>query len=136
MTLHLHHLTGCTPTPLAHYLKAIGILRLVAQQKDPDVRGFWCDQHFCLLTSLDEGALEAFFLDEYSPTPFVSPWNKGSGFYAKSDKGLTPLEHSTAERFKPFRFGIAEARAPLAGITAADAEVRRSIPPPRELETV
>ncbi len=125
MTVFLHHLKGCMPTPLAHYLKAIGILRLVAQQKDPDVRGFWRDQHFCLLTTLDEAALEAFFLDDYAPTPFVSPWNKASGFYAANDKGLTAVEGSIAPRFQPFRRAIAEARAPLAGIARADAEVRR-----------
>lgn len=125
MTVHLHHLTGCAPTPLAHYLKAIGILRLIAQQKDPNVRGFWHDQHFCLLTTLDEPALEEFFLDEYAPTPFVSPWNKGSGFYAANDKGLGPVEASKAARFEAFRRGIAEARAQLEGIAKADAEVRR-----------
>ncbi|MGH7272537.1 MAG: type I-G CRISPR-associated protein Cas8g1/Csx17, partial [Polyangiaceae bacterium] len=125
MTVHLHHLTGCAPTPLAYYLKAIGILRLVAQQKDADVRGFWRDQHFCLLTTLDEAALEAFFLDEYAPTPFVSPWNKGSGFYATNDKGLAPVERSKAPRFEAFRRGISEARIQLEGITRADAEVRR-----------
>jgi len=125
MTIHLHHLSGCAPTPLAHYLKAIGILRLVAQQKDPDVRGFWRDQRFWLLTTLDADALETFFLDEYAPTPVVSPWNKGSGFYAANDKGLTPVEHSRAPRFEAFRRGIAEARAPLTAIAKADAEVRR-----------
>ncbi|MEO8603547.1 MAG: type I-U CRISPR-associated protein Csx17 [bacterium] len=125
MTVHLHHLAGCAPTPLAYYLKAIGILRLVAQQKDPDVRGFWRDQHFCLLTTLEETALEAFFLDEYAPTPFISPWNKGSGFYAANDKGLAPVECSRAPRFEPFRRGIAEARMQLDSITRADAAVRR-----------
>lgn len=92
MTLHLHHLTGCAPAPLAHYLKALGILRLVARQKDEAARGFWKDEHFCLITSLDRDALERFFLDEYEPTPFVSPWNKGSGFYADDDPAL---EHRT-----------------------------------------
>lgn len=125
MTVYLHHLKGCAPSPLAHYLKAIGILRLVAQQKDPDARGFWRDQHFCLLTTLDESALEAFFLNDYAPTPFVSPWNKGSGFYATNDKGLSPVEGSTAPRFAAFRRGISEARTQLDGITRADAEVRR-----------
>ncbi len=125
MTIHLHHLRGCAPSPLAHYLKAIGILRLVAQQKDPDVRGFWRDQHFCLLTTLDEASLEAFFLEEYAPTPFVSPWNKGSGFYAVDDKGLSPIEGSRAPRFQAFRLGIFEARAQLDSIARADAEVRR-----------
>lgn len=125
MTVHLHHLAGCAPSPLAHYLKAIGILRLVAQQKDPAARGFWQDQHFCLLTTLDAAALEAFFLDEYAPTPFVSPWNKGSGFYTTNDKGLGPVEGSRAIRFEAFRKGIAEARKPLEAISKADAEVRR-----------
>lgn len=125
MTVHLHHLQGCAPSPLAHYLKAIGILRLVVQQKDPEARGFWHDQHFCLLTTLDEAALEAFFLEDYAPTPFISPWNKGSGFYATKDKGLDPVEHSKAARFEPFRQGIAEARRQLGDITRADAVVRQ-----------
>lgn len=124
MTAYLHHLYGCTPTPLAHYLKAIGVLRIVAQQKDPEVRGFWRDQHFCLFTTLDEAALESFFLDEYEPTPFVSPWNKGSGFYTENDKGLAPVEGSKAPRFETFRRGIAEARAQLDAITKTDARVR------------
>lgn len=125
MKIHLHHLSGCAPTPLAHYLKAIGILRLVSQQGDADVRGFWRDQHFCVLTTLDQDALERFFLEGYAPTPFVSPWNKGSGFYAANDKGLAPVEDSRAPRFAAFRRGIAEARARLADIAKADAEVRR-----------
>lgn len=124
MTLHLHHLTGCAPTPLAHYLKALGILRIVAEQKDAEARGFWRDQHFCLLTKLDRSELERFFLADYEPTPFVSPWNKGSGFYAASDPALGPLEKSTATRFSPFRAGIAAARQPLAAITHADSRVR------------
>ncbi|MBX3273833.1 MAG: type I-U CRISPR-associated protein Csx17 [Sandaracinaceae bacterium] len=124
MTLHLHHLRGCAPAPLAHYLKALGILRVVGRQKDPDARGYWHDEHFCLLTKLDQGALERFLLEEYAPTPFVSPWNRGSGFYAAEDPGLGPLEKSTAPRFEPFRHGIAAGRAPLAAIGAADARVR------------
>lgn len=125
MTIHLHHLHGCAPTPLAHYLKAIGILRLVAQQKDAEARGCWRDQHFCLLTVLDPHALEQFFLEGYAPTPFVSPWNKGSGFYTTKDKGLAPIEGARAPRFEAFRQAIEEARRPLAAITKADAEVRR-----------
>jgi len=33
--MHIHDLNGCAPVPLAHYLKALGILRLVAEQADP-----------------------------------------------------------------------------------------------------
>ena len=44
-SLHLHHVSGCAPAPLAHYLKALGILRIVAEQRDPDIRGWWHDDH-------------------------------------------------------------------------------------------
>lgn len=123
-TLHLLHLDGCAPAPLAHYLKALGVLRIVAEQKDADARGFWQDEHFCLLTKLDREALERFFLEEYAPTPFVSPWNKGSGFFSPRDPGLAPIESSSAVRFSTFREGIKAARAPLAELAAADALVR------------
>jgi CRISPR-associated protein Csx17 len=124
MTTHLHHLYGCAPTPLAHYLKAIGILRIVAQQKDAEVRGFWRNEHFCLLTTLNQDALQTFFLKEYAPTPFISPWNKGSGFYTKNDKGLAPVEGSHAPRFQAFRRAISDARSQLDAITKADSKVR------------
>ncbi len=124
MTLHLHHMTGCAPAPLAHYLKALAVLRLVGEQKDPEARGFWQDEHFCLLTALDRDQLERFFLEEYRPTPFVSPWNKGAGFFKKDDPGMAPLEASVAPRFRAFRAGIALARQRLDEISKADAEIR------------
>jgi CRISPR-associated protein Csx17 len=60
-------LTGCTPTPLAGYLKALGILRLVAEQKEAEVRGFWRDETFGLATALTADELVAFLLHEYAP---------------------------------------------------------------------
>lgn len=54
-------------------LTAPGILRLVAEQEDPAVRGWWQDEYLCLLTEMDRSALEPFFLEEDAPTPFVSP---------------------------------------------------------------
>lgn len=36
--LHLNHLKVCAPAPSAHDLKTLGILRLIAEQKDPAVR--------------------------------------------------------------------------------------------------
>jgi len=124
VTLHLHQLTGCAPAPLAHYLKALGILRIVAEQKDPAARGWWRDEHFCFTTTLDRPELETFFLAEYRPTPFVSPWNKGSGFYNDPDLALAPLRKSVAERFAPFRAGVTAGFAELARLTNADSAVR------------
>lgn len=124
MTLHLHHLAGCMPTPLAHYLKALGIIRLVAEQKDPQARGFWRDEQFWLLTTLGRPALEQFFLEEYAPTPWVSPWNKGAGFFKPGDPGLVPIERSTAPRFADFRAGIEFCRNYTGEIARADADIR------------
>ena len=86
MSIHVHKLEGCAPTPLAHYLKALAILRLVTDQTDPDARGWWKDETFWLATRLSREELLHFFLNEYKPTPIVSPWNAGSGFYFREGK--------------------------------------------------
>ena len=124
MNIHLHVLKGCSPTPLASYLKALGILRLLSEQADPQARGWWDGETFCLLSRLSTEELEAFFLERYEPTPLLSPWNKGCGFFKANDPGLSPLEHSTAPRFKRFRDGAADARKLLDEISQADAAVR------------
>ena len=51
--IYVHQLDGCAPTPLAHYLKALGILRLVAEQADLDARGWWDGDRFRLATKLN-----------------------------------------------------------------------------------
>jgi CRISPR-associated protein Csx17 len=125
MSLHLYALNGCAPAPLANYLKALGILRLIVEQgADPSARGWWQDEHFHLLTRLTKQELEQFFLARYAPTPLLSPWNKGCGFFKPGDPGLTPLKESTAERFAPFRQGITESWRLLDDQTDADAVIR------------
>ena len=83
LTLH-----GCSPTPLASYLKALGVLRLLSSKAnnvkgkpaDPHARGWWQDERFHLLTLLGpEGVLE-FFLHDYAPSPVIAPWNGRAGF--------------------------------------------------------
>lgn len=124
MTMQIHVLKGCSPVPLAHYLKALGILRLVGEQADPQARGWWEGEHFRLMTKVSRDELESFFLERYEPTPLLSPWNKGCGFFKASDPGLTPLEKSTALRFEGFRRGVTEARRLLDEISHADATIR------------
>ena len=122
--LYEHSLDGCTPAPLAHYLKALGILRLVTQQADHSARGGWRDERFVLWTQLDRAALERFFLEDYSPTPLLSPWNKGSGLMFPGDAAVTALEKTSASRFADYRRGITDARAVNAALAAADAAIR------------
>lgn len=111
MSIHIHHLTGCAPAPLAHYLKALGILRLVAEQKDPAARGWWQDEHAVLATTMDEEELLRFFLQEYEPSPLVAPWNGGSGFYPKDNhKPVEVINQSVTARLAVYREAVALAR--------------------------
>ncbi|XYH98814.1 type I-U CRISPR-associated protein Csx17 [Sorangium sp. So ce1128] len=119
MSLHLHHLAGCTPEPIAGYLKALGVLRAVASQADRGARARWSSGRFELVTSLDRDGLARFFLEAYAPSPIIAPWNGGSGFYPKDTKdGIEPLSSSPANRFAAYREAISAGRA----IVAARAE--------------
>ncbi|MCH9826200.1 MAG: type I-U CRISPR-associated protein Csx17 [Gammaproteobacteria bacterium] len=105
-------LPGCTPTPLASYLKALAILRLVAEAGDEnggdaEATGFWRNDVFVLRTRLTAEQLREFFLEHYRPTPLVAPWGARSGFYGGSAEkaaraALNEIETSTHERLKPF----------------------------------
>ena len=113
-------LAGCSPTPLASYLKALGVLRLTASPAsstsgtaaDPAVRGWWENECFHLHTKLDCEALTRFFLEDYAPSPIIAPWNGGSGFYPGDNKtGIEPLAGSEATpRFSTMATAIRAAR--------------------------
>lgn len=107
MTIHIHQLDGCAPTPLAHYLKALGILRILGEQADPKARGWWKKNCFFISSALDEKGFEDFFLCNYQPTPLIAPWNGGSGFYLKDNKtALDAIRHSTGPRLRLYREAI------------------------------
>lgn len=98
---HRLELKGCTPEPLMSYLKALGIFRLVAEQKDKEVRAWWQNDAFFLRSTLDRDVLVDFFLNEYRPTPIVSPWNGGSGFHAKDNsKAMNTILGLESPRFQ------------------------------------
>ncbi|NOY90989.1 MAG: type I-U CRISPR-associated protein Csx17 [Deltaproteobacteria bacterium] len=120
-SVHRHELGGCSPTPLAGYLKSLGILRLVSEQADATARGAWRHECFTLWTRLDREALERFFLEQYAPTPVVTPWNGGSGFYPKDNKdGIDFIESSTSSRFAGYRDTIRQARKLLSELNLAE----------------
>ncbi len=129
-------LNGCTAEPLMGYLKALGVLRLVSEQTDPETRGCWRDGVFVLETKFDSEGLARFFLEQYSPTPLLAPWNGGSGFYIKLDldlfldsagkkvefKGreavdaINAVEASDSERLARYRGQIQETKRALASL--------------------
>ncbi|MFW6191263.1 MAG: type I-U CRISPR-associated protein Csx17 [Thiohalospira sp.] len=104
-------LPGCGPIPLAGYLKALGLLRLVAEQADPAARGYWEDEQFILCSRLDAAGLRQFLLEEYQPTPLLAPWGARSGFYPGSAesgarKVLESILETESERLGPYRKAI------------------------------
>ena len=111
-------LSGCTVTPLASYLKALGVLRLVSTPSnhvdgvaaDAHARGWWENGRFHLATSLEPEGLIRFLLNDYAPSAIIAPWNGGSGFYPKDNKeGFGPLAGTVAARFQPIASAIAVA---------------------------
>lgn len=114
-------LTGCRPEPLASYLKAIGVLRLVAEQRDRDAGGFWRGEHFVVSSALDRDALMRFFTEQWRPTPVISPWNGGSGFWpSTSDEALRTIEASPEPRLAGYAAAISLARKAISGLGLTD----------------
>ncbi len=109
-TIKLLVLDGCAPTPLASYLKALGVLRLLSsatnnvsgEGADPHARGWWENERFHLRTTLTRAEVLRFFLEDYAPSPIIAPWNGGSGFYPKDNKdGFARLVvEATGKRFE------------------------------------
>ena len=115
-------LTGCRAEPLASYLKALSVLRIVAEQKDKDARGFWRGEYFVLHSRLDRDAVTAFFINEWKPSPVVAPWNSGSGFWpSTSDEALQTIEMSTDPRLAAYAGTISAARKAISTLRLEDA---------------
>lgn len=115
-------LLGCTPEPLMAYLKALGILRLVGEQKDPDARGWWRNDVFWVRSQVlfrdatndqdQRAAVTEFLLTKYAPTPIVAPWAGGSGFFRKDNKqAANALSDSKSVRVQSYRRVIQQVRA-------------------------
>lgn len=96
-------LNGCRPEPMAGYLQALGVLRLISEHADRTALAWWSGNVFQIKSDLDGEGLVRFFLEDYSPTPIVAPWNAGSGFYGDRTKGIDTILASTDERFREYR---------------------------------
>lgn len=91
----LHNLQGLQPQPLASYLSALGVLRLV-HRVDENASAAWLNGCFTLETSLDREELLKYFLEDYCPTPITSPWNGGSGYYPIDKSSKVNIENILA----------------------------------------
>ncbi len=116
--MNSYPLPGCTPTPLASYLKALGILRVLSRQfPEAQAKGYWRDNAFVLVAACDAEALVEFFLRRYEPAPLVAPWNGGSGFHPKDNaKAIDAIATSSLATFATYRDTIAAARSALTSL--------------------
>ena len=85
-------LYGCRHDILGHYLKAIGLLRVLDQcadepHRDSSAEGWWDLELGCFCLNSPKyptkEKLTDFFAQNYKPTPFFSPWNTGGGMDEK-----------------------------------------------------
>lgn len=103
---------GCNPTPLASYLKALALMRIVAEQADEEIKGCWKDEAFVIHSSLGVDELMEFLAERYVPTPIVAPWNGGSGFFpGDATDGMDAIMGCADLRFKPYQEVIKSIRA-------------------------
>ena len=104
-------LRGCTAEPLMAYLKSLGILRLLGEQVDPSICGYWQNGAFNITGLPGRGEIIEFFLNRYRPTPVITPWNNASGYYSKGPTELIDsILDSTGARFEAYREAVSEAR--------------------------
>ncbi len=107
-------LSGCAPTPLAHYLKALGVFRIVSEQLDPKAKAAWRRGSFVLQAATDRQELLDFFANRYAPTPIVAPWNGGSGFFkGDNQKAISEVRETDDARFGQFHDVIKAADSAL-----------------------
>ncbi|MCX6942921.1 MAG: type I-U CRISPR-associated protein Csx17 [Verrucomicrobia bacterium] len=126
--MHTIPLPGCSPTPLAAYLKALGILRVLSQQcPDAQAKGYWRGNAFTLVSTYDREALLNFFLTHYAPSSVVAPWNGGSGFMDGNDEPMiSAILKSEADRFEHYRAVVQATYNAMndLGLTATAQEIR------------
>ena len=120
--IHIHELGGCAPAPLAHYLKALGVLRLVAEQVDDNVRGWWEADRFRLASKLSLEEIEEFFLHDYQPTPMFNPWGARSGYFEGSSEksartDLEKIKSSKLPRLEMFCKAVETVRSVICSTT-------------------
>lgn len=105
---------GLQPEPLAAYLGALGILRML-NSSGHTVRGAFSPEGF-VLEGITRDALLDFVLTRWKPSIVLSPWNNASGFYASSkgkqaQEALDQIVASKDPRFTEFGRTVTEVRA-------------------------
>jgi CRISPR-associated protein Csx17 len=92
-----------------NYLKALGVLRLVCEQKDPGASARWHNGVFELRSMFDEDDVLRYFVEDYRPTPVFAPWNGDGGFLTETGASLETIERirdDSNPRMQPLRDAV------------------------------
>ena len=113
-----HVLRGCRPDSFLSYFKALGVFRVLAKNLDSTARFAFREDAAIVHTERSRQEIEEFFLVEFSPTPILNPWNKGSGLLkgAKSpgaEATVASILATQTSRFAAYREAITVATAAI-----------------------
>jgi len=100
-------LPGLRPEPLVSYLAGLGLIRMLGEQADPAATASWSLGGLAITSTIADPA--GWLVDEYVPTPVLSPWNNGSGFGPKDKeprRTLDALRAHQSPRLAPLRAAI------------------------------
>ena len=100
--MNRHILKGCAPTPFSNYLKAMGLFKIIAEQKDPKITACWDNDRFIINTELGKNEIMEFVLKQYNPSPIVAPWS----YDVYQTTIQTYKEMITSERFKSYKEAV------------------------------
>ena len=98
---------NCKTEPFGSALKALGVMKLIGEQKDPNIQSYWENGEFRIDTVLTKDEITDFFMKEYSPTPILAPWLSQSGFWPNySSPDMKMIMESGLSRFESFRSSL------------------------------
>lgn len=123
-----HVLPGLCPRPLGSYLAGLGLIRLLAEQADRTATAAWAGDHLAIESTVPD--LAVWLVDEYRPTPVLSPWNEGSGFGVKDrtpKEALETLLSRESSRLDPFREAMPAANRAAHGYRACGWSKERAV---------
>ena len=75
---HTWQAVGCGVEPIANYLKALGLLRVV-----PNSKGWWQEGKFWIESDRPPDEVIDYLAEQACVTPLFNPWNGDSGFWVE-----------------------------------------------------
>ena len=109
-------LSGCGTQSIMHYLKTLGIFRVIAMQCAPDITCRW-KLEGPYIGGIEQEKAVQFLAKEYQPTPYITPWNKMGGFFQTNNDHILVVEGSSNPRLKNYKDAIKATRDALISIT-------------------